>query len=101
MTVAPGTRQLSSTAFSSARHDAAEHAGPEHLQEALVVAQAQDHGVARPHAAALQCAEQADRALAPAIADLGLRVLVTGTVMGGADDRRRLAAEVLAAAVDA
>jgi LPPG:FO 2-phospho-L-lactate transferase len=37
-----------------------------------------------------------DAALAPAIAALGLRLLVTQTVMGGPDDRRRLAAEVLA-----
>jgi LPPG:FO 2-phospho-L-lactate transferase len=31
-----------------------------------------------------------------AIETLGMRVLVTGTVMGSAEDRRRLAAEVMA-----
>ncbi len=37
-----------------------------------------------------------DAALAPQIEALGIRTLVTGTIMGEADDRRRLAAEVLA-----
>jgi LPPG:FO 2-phospho-L-lactate transferase len=36
-----------------------------------------------------------DRDLAPAIGALGIGVLVTNTVMGDADDRQRLAAEVL------
>jgi LPPG:FO 2-phospho-L-lactate transferase len=37
-----------------------------------------------------------DAALAPRIEELGMRVLVTQSIMGGADDRRRLAVEVLA-----
>ena len=37
-----------------------------------------------------------DAALAPAIEALGLRTLVTQTIMGDADDRQRLAAETLA-----
>jgi LPPG:FO 2-phospho-L-lactate transferase len=37
-----------------------------------------------------------DAALAPQIEALGLRVLVTQSIMGDADDRRRLAVEVLA-----
>jgi LPPG:FO 2-phospho-L-lactate transferase len=37
-----------------------------------------------------------DRDLAPRIEALGMRVLATETVMGGAEDRRRLAEEVLA-----
>jgi len=36
-----------------------------------------------------------DRGLAPRIEELGMRVLATETVMGGADDRRRLAAAVI------
>ncbi|WP_298459986.1 2-phospho-L-lactate transferase [uncultured Cellulomonas sp.] len=40
----------------------------------------------------------ADRALAGAVEDLGMQVLVTSTVMREVEDRRRLAAEVLAAA---
>ena len=41
--------------------------------------------------------DQADRDLAPAIVtDLGMQTLVTQTVMGGAEDRHRLAAEVIA-----
>jgi LPPG:FO 2-phospho-L-lactate transferase len=39
--------------------------------------------------------DEADRALAPAIALLGMRVLVTATVMGGREDRARLASEIL------
>lgn len=39
--------------------------------------------------------DDVDRDLAPAIELLGLRVLTTATVMGGEDDRRRLAIEVL------
>jgi LPPG:FO 2-phospho-L-lactate transferase len=58
-------------------------------------------GVARLYVGLLDvlCVDDADRDLAPAIRDLGFDVLVTGTVMGGADDRRRLAGEVLDAAV--
>lgn len=37
-----------------------------------------------------------DRGLAPRIEDLGMHVLATGTIMGNADDRKRLAEEVLA-----
>lgn len=40
--------------------------------------------------------DEEDAALAPEIEALGLRVLVTRTIMGDADDRRRLADEVLA-----
>jgi hypothetical protein len=40
--------------------------------------------------------DEEDSALAPEIEALGMRVLVTRTIMGGADDRRRLAEEVLA-----
>lgn len=40
--------------------------------------------------------DEEDAALAPEIEALGMRVLVTRTIMGGADDRRRLADEVLA-----
>jgi LPPG:FO 2-phospho-L-lactate transferase len=40
--------------------------------------------------------DEEDAALAPEIEALGMRVLVTRTIMGGADDRRRLAEEVLA-----
>lgn len=39
--------------------------------------------------------DEADRHLAPEIGLLGTRVLVTATVMGGEDDRRRLGREVL------
>jgi hypothetical protein len=39
--------------------------------------------------------DEADRELAPEIALLGTRVLVTATVMGGEDDRQRLGREVL------
>ena len=39
--------------------------------------------------------DRQDGELAPAIEALGMRVLVTETVMGGAEDRRRLAGEVL------
>ena len=60
-------------------------------------------GVARLYAGLLDvlCIDEQDAHLAPGIEALGMRVLVTGTVMGGADDRRRLAGEVLAAAVGA
>ena len=40
--------------------------------------------------------DESDAALVPRIAALGMRVLATPTVMGGAEDRRRLADEVLA-----
>lgn len=40
--------------------------------------------------------DEEDAALAPRIEALGIRTLVTGTIMGEADDRRRLAEEVLA-----
>jgi LPPG:FO 2-phospho-L-lactate transferase len=40
--------------------------------------------------------DEEDAALAPEVEALGMRVLVTRTIMGGADDRRRLAGEVLA-----
>ena len=39
--------------------------------------------------------DELDHELAPALELIGLRTLVTATVMGGEDDRRRLAAEVL------
>ncbi len=57
-------------------------------------------GVARLYVGLLDvlCIDERDRDLAPAIEALGLRVLVTATVMGGADDRRRLAGELLDAA---
>lgn len=44
--------------------------------------------------------DEQDSAEAAAIEDLGLRVLVTQTVMGGADDRRRLAESVIRFARD-
>jgi LPPG:FO 2-phospho-L-lactate transferase len=55
-------------------------------------------GVARLYAGLLDvlCLDEQDRALAPAVRDLGMDVLVTGTVMGGPEDRERLAREVLA-----
>lgn len=40
--------------------------------------------------------DERDRALAPRIDAMGIPVLATQTVMGGAEDRRRLATEVLA-----
>jgi len=40
--------------------------------------------------------DEADRPLVPRIEALGIAALVTATVMGGAEDRRRLAAEVVA-----
>ena len=40
--------------------------------------------------------DEADVALAPAIEALGIRALATHSIMGGAEDRRRLAAETLA-----
>lgn len=44
--------------------------------------------------------DRIDAHLAPTIEDLGLRTLVTDTIMGDADDRARLAHEVLAFAAD-
>jgi LPPG:FO 2-phospho-L-lactate transferase len=54
-------------------------------------------GVARLYAGILDgvVIDDEDAALAPAIEALGLRVLVTGTIMGGEEDRRRLAEETL------
>ena len=48
------------------RHDAAEHAGPEQLDEALVVGDVEHHPVAGAETAPLQGAEHADGALAQA-----------------------------------
>lgn len=55
-------------------------------------------GVARHYAGAIDglVIDRADRALAPPIEALGLRVLVTGTVMRTPADRVRLAGETLA-----
>ena len=55
-------------------------------------------GVARLYAGMLDglIIDNEDAALAPAIEALGLRVLVTGTIMGDESDRRRLAGETLA-----
>ena len=39
--------------------------------------------------------DDVDQDLAPRIQDLGIEVLVTGTIMGGPEDRERLAAETL------
>ncbi|WP_235534068.1 2-phospho-L-lactate transferase [Oerskovia sp. Root22] len=57
-------------------------------------------GVARLYVGLVDvmCIDEADRDLAPAIEALGLEVLVTDTVMGGAEGRERLARELLAAA---
>ncbi|PZR98870.1 MAG: 2-phospho-L-lactate transferase, partial [Candidatus Chloroheliales bacterium] len=54
-------------------------------------------GVARLYAGLVQgmVIDNADAALQPNIVALGMRVLVTQTVMGGAKDRVRLAQEVL------
>jgi LPPG:FO 2-phospho-L-lactate transferase len=54
-------------------------------------------GVARLYAGLVQgmVIDTTDTDLQPAIAALGMRVLVAQTVMGGADDRARLAREVL------
>jgi LPPG:FO 2-phospho-L-lactate transferase len=55
-------------------------------------------GVARLYADLLDglVIDDEDAALAPAIEALGLRTLVTQTIMGGAEDRQRLAEETLA-----
>jgi LPPG:FO 2-phospho-L-lactate transferase len=54
-------------------------------------------GVARLYVGLVDvmCIDQADRGLAPAIEALGLDVLVTDTVMSGAEGRERLARELL------
>jgi len=55
-------------------------------------------GVARMYAGLIDglIIDRLDAALSPAIEALGIRVLVTQSVMGGPDDRRRLAEETLA-----
>jgi len=55
-------------------------------------------GVARMYAGLIDglIIDRLDAALSPAIEALGIRVLVTESVMGGPDDRRRLAEETLA-----
>jgi LPPG:FO 2-phospho-L-lactate transferase len=55
-------------------------------------------GVARHHGSLLAgfVLDQADASLAPAVAALGMRVLVTDTIMDDKAGRARLAAEVLA-----
>ncbi|KAE8765481.1 2-phospho-L-lactate transferase [Georgenia thermotolerans] len=57
-------------------------------------------GVARLYEGLLDVlvVDEADAALAPAIRTLGMDVVVTRTVLGGAEDRERLARELLAAA---
>lgn len=57
-------------------------------------------GVARLYAGTVDmlCLDTVDAHLAPAVEDLGLEVLVTGTVMGGAEGRERLARDLLALA---
>jgi LPPG:FO 2-phospho-L-lactate transferase len=57
-------------------------------------------GVARLYAGLvdLMVVDERDAHLADDVAALGMRVLVTDTVMGGADGRERLAREILAAA---
>lgn len=54
-------------------------------------------GVARIYAGLVDglVIDEVDADLAPSIEVLGMRVLTTATVMGGLDDRRRLACEVL------
>jgi LPPG:FO 2-phospho-L-lactate transferase len=56
-------------------------------------------GVARLYAglADVYVLDESDRDLAPAVEELGMSTLVTGTVMGGPEDRERLAREVLTA----
>lgn len=56
-------------------------------------------GVARLYAGLVDvmCLDVRDRDLAPAVADLGMEVLVTDTVMGPGAGRERLARELLAA----
>ena len=54
-------------------------------------------GVARIYAGLIDglVIDEIDRDLAPAIRDLGIEVMVTGTIMGGPEDRERLATETL------
>ncbi len=54
-------------------------------------------GVARIYAGLIDglVIDKVDLDLAPRIRDLGIEVLVTGTIMGGPEDRERLAAETL------
>ena len=54
---------LGATGRQRHRHDAAEHAGPEHFDETFVVAEKQDHRVAGHHTPALQGTKCRDRAL--------------------------------------
>ncbi|PFG39160.1 LPPG:FO 2-phospho-L-lactate transferase [Georgenia soli] len=56
-------------------------------------------GVARLYAglADVYVLDESDRDLAPAVGELGMAALVTRTVMGGPEDRERLARELLAA----
>ncbi len=56
-------------------------------------------GVARLYAGLVDVyvIDESDRGLAAAIEELGMTVMVTGTVMGGPEDRERLAREILAA----
>ncbi len=60
-------------------------------------------GVARLYAGLVDVfvMDKEDTALAPAIADLGMRVATAHTVMGQGEDRARLAREILAAAENA
>ncbi|GAA4287016.1 2-phospho-L-lactate transferase [Georgenia daeguensis] len=55
-------------------------------------------GVARLYAGLVDVyvIDESDRGLAAAIEELGMTVMVTGTVMGGPEDRERLAREILA-----
>lgn len=54
-------------------------------------------GVARIYAGLIEglVIDEVDRDLAPRIEELGVEVLVTATIMGGPDDRERLASETL------
>ena len=56
-------------------------------------------GVARLYAGLVDVyvIDESDRALAPAVEELGMTAMVTRTVMGGPEDRERLAREILAA----
>ena len=59
-------------------------------------------GVARIYAGLLDVLviDEQDRALQPEIEALGMRVIVTNTIMGDAEDRERLAREILAAVIE-
>lgn len=54
-------------------------------------------GVARIYAGLIDLLvlDEVDAALAPEIEALGIRTMVTGTIMGGPEDRERLASEIL------